>query len=46
VEKQVQAWHDISGHEFRIVTRPAGEGYNAEMRYVHNLGLEWVLTYL
>ena len=41
VESQVQAWHDMSGHAFRIVTRPTGKGYHAEMRHVHNLGLEW-----
>ena len=41
VESQVLRWHQESGHEFTIITRPAGKGYHAEMRHVHDFGSKW-----
>ena len=41
VESQVLRWHQESGHELTIITRPAGKGYHAEMRHVHDFGSKW-----
>lgn len=41
VESQVQRWHDVSGHHFTIITRPAQMNYHEQMRQVHAYGEKW-----